>query len=86
MALGGKREGAGRKKGVPNKSTIARLEAERASGLMPLDYMLQVLRDETEDKRRREWAANASAPYLHSRLATTEHTGKDGGPIIISWK
>ncbi len=86
MALGGKREGAGRKKGVPNKSTIARLEAERTSGLMPLDYMLQVLRDETADIRRREWASNAAAPYLHSRLATTEHTGKDGGPIIISWK
>ncbi len=76
----------GRPKGVPNKTTIARVDEQRKSGLMPLDYMLQVLRDDGEDKRRREWAANASAPYLHSRLATTEHTGKDGGPIVISWK
>ncbi len=76
----------GRPKGSINKTTEARLVASRQSGLMPLDYMLQVLRDETADIRRREWASNAAAPYLHSRLATTEHTGKDGGPIIISWK
>jgi len=31
--------------------------------------------------RRTLAAAQAAAPFCHSRLATVEHTGKDGGPI-----
>ena len=45
MARGGKREGAGRKPGVPNKATQAQREAVAASGLTPLEYMLQLMRD-----------------------------------------
>jgi len=31
-------------------------------------------------------AAKAAAPFIHPRLATIDntHTGKDGGPIVIS--
>ena len=45
MPRGGKRPGAGRKKGSPNKVTAAREAEIAASGLTPLDYMLGILRD-----------------------------------------
>jgi hypothetical protein len=48
---------------------------------MPLDYMLGVLRDETEDKGRRDEMAKAAAPYVHPRLAST--TTKLSGEIDI---
>ena len=72
MARGGKRENAGRKPGEPNKATQEQREAVLASGLTPLDYMLGILRDETKDSDRRDWAAEKAAPYVHARLASVE--------------
>lgn len=69
MARGGKRDNAGRKPGVPNKMTQERLAKIEASGLLPLDYMLNVLRDEEESAERRDDMAKAAAPYVHARLA-----------------
>jgi len=66
---GGAREGAGRKPGVPNKVTAKR-EAEIAeSGLTPLEYMLSILRDETQEVAARFEAAKQAAPYCHAKLA-----------------
>lgn len=73
--MAGRTPGAGRKKGVPNKITVERERMLAASGLMPLDYMLAVLRDESEPVERRSWAANAAAPYCHPKLATIQHEG-----------
>ena len=84
MPRGGKREGAGRKEGQPNKRTKELQEAVAASGETPLDYMLRVMRDMTQDHERRDDMAKAAAPYVHSKLATTEVTGKDGGPLQVS--
>lgn len=84
MGAGGKREGAGRKKGVPNKVTAALTREIAASGLTPLDWMLGVLRDEEADKERRDKAARDAAPYVHSRLSSTELTGKGGGPVQVN--
>jgi hypothetical protein len=78
---GGKRVGAGRKKGIPNKRTQEVLNQVAASGLTPLDYMLQVMRDESQEAHRRLTAAQAAAPYVHSKLSSIELKGKDGGPI-----
>lgn len=80
----GKKTG-GRQKGTPNKATAARQDEITNSGLTPLDYMLGILRDETTDPKRRDWAAKEAAPYVHPRLATTDmkHTGADGGPIVF---
>jgi hypothetical protein len=52
-------------------------------GIMPLDYMLSVLRDETAEATARMDAAKAAAPYVHAKLASVEHKGEDGGPLQI---
>lgn len=83
MAKGGKREGAGRKPGVPNKRTAETAAAAEASGLTPLDYMLEVLRDEAQPKEDRMWAAEKAAPYVHAKLASVEHKGEGGGPLVL---
>ena len=72
MPRGGKREGAGRKPGSRNKATLERMAALEAGGLMPLDYMLQVLRDEAATPAQRMDAAKYAAPYVHARLGSTE--------------
>ena len=75
---GGKREGAGRKKG-----SVARKHAPIIAdpdGLMPIDWLLAVLRDPLSEPGRRDAIAIAVMPYLHPRLAQTMVSGKvDGG-------
>lgn len=83
MPSGGKREGAGRKPGVHNRVTTRQRAAIEASGLTPLDYMLSVLRNEDAPPKDRMWAAEKAAPYVHPKLASVEHTGKDGGALQI---
>jgi hypothetical protein len=65
---------------VPNKRTRALQEQIEASGLTPLDYMLQVMRNTKLRWQARFEAAKTAAPYVHPKLAI-EHTGKNGGPI-----
>lgn len=76
MARGGKREGAGRKPGSPNRTTQEQRDAVAASGLTPLDYMLSVMRNELADEQRRLDAAHKAAPYVHARLTAVEHSGE----------
>lgn len=76
MASGGKRDGAGRKAGTPNKASVERQKAIADSGLTPLDYMLGILRDKGAEPEDRMWAAEKAAPYVHPRLAALEHSGK----------
>ena len=61
----------GRKPGALNKRTQEALEAA-GDGLMPLDYMLSVLRDPSAPMERKDWAAEKAAPYLHARLSSIE--------------
>src|SRR5271155_6050838 len=73
MALG--RKTGGRQKGARNKRSIAiAAAADEAilNGITPLEYMLNVLRDPTQDIARRDEMAKAAAPYCHAKLATTE--------------
>ncbi len=72
MSAGGKREGAGRKRGSPNKMTAQRIAEVAASGVTPLDHMLAVLRDPLQPVERRDWAAEKAAPYCHPKLAQKE--------------
>jgi hypothetical protein len=82
--MGGKRPGAGRPKGAVSKVRLAQKAEIAKSGLTPLAYMLQVMRDENATQWRRDWAALQAAPYCHSKLASIEHTGKDGTPLQVN--
>lgn len=82
MANGGRREGAGRKPGVPNKITAETRKAAAAGGELPKDYMLRVMRDPTVEHDRRDKMAVAVAPFFHPKLAAIEHTGKDGEALM----
>jgi hypothetical protein len=77
MTHGGKRNGAGRKAGVPSKLTAEVQAAIAETGETPRDYMLRVMRDTTADHARRDAMAKAVAPYCHPHLtavAVTDET------------
>lgn len=88
---GGARKGAGRKAGSATKRTREIADAAAASGITPLEFMLQIMRTEPSEQLEpidyfraqsmRFEAAKAAAPYMHPRLAAIEHSGADGGPI-----
>lgn len=84
MARGGKREGAGRKPGAQNKATQKQRKAVLESGLSPLDYMLSVMRDESNDQHERLDAAHKAAPYVHAKLATLDHNVKGSFTVQIA--
>lgn len=69
---GGKRPGAGRPKGAKSKLTEKAIERAGATGELPLEFMLRVMRDEGEAFDVRFDAAKAAAPYMHARLASVE--------------
>lgn len=90
---GGSRKGAGRKPGSVTTKTRAIAEAAMAEGITPLEYMLEVMRraSDHEDPKiqvqreaMRFEAAKAAAPYIHPRLASVEHSGKDGEAIDLN--
>ena len=81
MPSGGKREGAGRKKGTANKlSEIAVMRAAE-SGEMPLDYMLAIMRNPDMSDNMRFAAAQAAAPYCHSRRTVV--AGDENNPLMV---
>ena len=69
MRHGGSRPRAGRKPGTINRFSKDLLEKASQSGLLPVDYMLGVMRDESLDSRLRIDAAKAAAPYVHQKLS-----------------
>lgn len=83
MARGGKRDGAGRPAGAITKRTREAAEKAANEGLTPLDYMLSILRDEGQEQEHRMWAAEKAAPYVHAKLASVEHKGEGGGPMVL---
>lgn len=84
MGHGGVRPGGGRPKGARNKRTQETIAKVEASGLMPLDYMLDVLRNSTniEDKK---WAAQQAAPYIHAKLIASHNTDGKEKKSIWDW-
>jgi hypothetical protein len=84
---GGARQNAGRRKGSVSKATEVRQEIlarATAEGLSPLEFMLEVLRDETKPFNDRFEAAKAAAPYTHPKLASVEHKGDANNPLGIA--
>lgn len=88
---GGARKGAGRKPGQATTKTREVADKAAAEGITPLEYMLQVMRNEPPEGLEgpqilsatmlRFEAAKAAAPYIHPKLSAVEHTGRDGGPM-----
>lgn len=72
MPRGGPREGAGRPKGARDKLALEAAQRHAAEGVMPLDFMLSVMRDEGEDMARRLDAAKAAAQFVHPKLSSVE--------------
>lgn len=87
---GGARPGAGRKKGAATKRTREIADRAMEEGITPLEYMLQIMRSDSEHEdpkiqiareAMRFEAAKAAAPYVHPRLATVEHKGNVDEPL-----
>jgi hypothetical protein len=51
-------------------------EEQLAGGLLPLDYMLAVIRDPNASQLRRDKMAIAAAPYCHARMSEVAPKGK----------
>ncbi len=82
MALGQK-TGGGSRKGRPNRATAAKAAAIAASGVVPLDYLLRVMRNPRLSTEVRLDAAKVAAPYVHPKLATITHKGDESAPMQI---
>jgi hypothetical protein len=66
---GGRRDGAGRPRGSLDK--FSKLVSERlaaSADQTPLDLLLSIMRDESQNIRIRLRAAKAAAPYVHPKL------------------
>ncbi len=83
MAKGGRRPGAGRKPGAATKKTREIADKAIEEGLTPLEYMLNILRDEQQETNLRFEAAKAAASYVHPKLAAIEHSGPEGAPLTV---
>lgn len=86
MTRGGKRPGAGRKKGSVTKATVYRQEMlarATAEGVTPLEVMLTAMRRAWDAGEVKEAVSHAekAAPYVHNRLAAVEHSGNEDKPI-----
>jgi hypothetical protein len=62
----------GRPRGSLNKRTQTLLEAAKAGGDMPLDFLLRLMRDPHSPMARRIEAAKAAAPFLHPKLSAID--------------
>lgn len=71
---GGARPGAGRKKGGVNRLTAEAVAKAQEGGEMPLDFMLSIMRDESEQRSVRLDAAKAAAQYVHPKLSAVDAT------------
>jgi hypothetical protein len=52
------------------------LTEEQLNGMLPLDYMLAVIRDQNATQLRRDKMAIAAAPYCHARKTDEAPMGK----------
>jgi hypothetical protein len=78
MARG--RKTGGRQKGTRNRATAEARAGAVATGILPLDYMLSVMRDPAADHKRRDAMAMAAAPYVHPRVNGIDATVSPAAP------
>lgn len=90
---GGKRENAGRRKGSINKRSQVEIDAARATGELPHEFLLRVARGEPIEHAGsiiqpnfdyRFAAAQAAAPYFAPKLASVEQKIEETVNHVIS--
>lgn len=82
MPVGGKREGSGRKKGVPNKATASIREAAQQYTEQALQTLFNVMNTATEPAAARVSAANSILDRAFGKpVQAVQASGPDGGPI-----
>jgi hypothetical protein len=80
MARGGKRKGAGRKKGAATKKTRLIADLATADGITPLEIMLQAMRHHyrANDIALAVAIARDVAPYMHPKLSAVAAITNEG--------
>lgn len=73
----------GRVAGVVNKKTAEVQKQVSESGLTPLEYMLEVMRDLANEPRERLNAAQAAAPYVHAKLSTIDLKSENKHSLVV---
>jgi hypothetical protein len=66
------------------ESVITEFSADKIAGMEPAEQFKYLLAEVKKAAGLREMAQNCArdaSPYVHHKLASVEHTGKDGGPI-----
>ena len=83
----GKKHG-GRKKGTPNKTTLAVIKTLEEAGCDPILGMVEVAQKaiEAEDYSLAGSMYKELAQYVAPKRKAVEFTGQDGGPIVIGWQ
>lgn len=71
---GGARPGAGRPRGTTNQRSAAMALEALGSGQTPAAYLVAVMRDPEADEKRRDWAAEKLAPFVHPRPTPVDRT------------
>ena len=74
----------GRPKGAKNRRTTALAKA-RKQGLDPLDYALDIMRNEELDRAERLEAAKIALPYCHARLNSSHNTSSKSDKSQAEW-
>ena len=74
MAKGGKRPGAGRKKGAKSVLSKAAIEVAKSTGdgVLPHEFLLNIMRNDELPILWRIDCAKAAAPYFAPRLSSIE--------------
>ncbi|MBA9063908.1 hypothetical protein GGQ91_003309 [Methylobacterium fujisawaense] len=83
MARGGKRAGAGRKPGAATQRTRAVAERASATGLTPLDVMLDVMRfQHTLARSEMDKGADARPAILADAMTRALNAARDAAPYM----
>src|SRR5262245_8534833 len=79
MPRGGVRPGSGRKPNRSPRTKKAKALIDKLVGQgvkLPLEYLLEEMRDPDSSREERHAAAVAAAPYVHPKLSSIVHTPK----------
>ena len=83
---GGNRECSGRKTGSVAKIDHAARKTAHAGGITPLEFLLAIMRDDTENRGARLDAAKAAAPYCHAKVSAASNVNISGTQRLeVSW-